>query len=188
VWDLYSGIVSSFPNIRIEKFEAMRNQSNAWFCIFYDDFRMVLTCPSKRRGGDCLLYWRIHRVFSVEKYHEGLRRVSEFLRLIGFEFRVEDVVPLIRSQYAVKGNPMRFDGPFRVTAPDGGYMIFDRSLGVSEYEFFSLQDALEYMRFRNGLNASKSVKEEVREIKGLLRAVVNALKNRGIIPSYGDRG
>jgi len=188
VWDLYDGQISGSRNIRVEKFEGMRNQRDAWYCVFYDDFRMVLTCPSKRRGGDCLLYWRIRRVFSVEKYHEGLRRVSEFLGLMGFEFRVGDVVPLIRSQYVVKGDPMLFEGPFRVTAPDGSFMIFDRSLGVSEYEFSSLEDALEYMRFRNGLNAWRSVREEVRDMKGLLKAVVNALKSKGIIPSYGNGG
>lgn len=185
VWDLYNGVVSGSHNVRVEKFTRMKNQRDAWYCVFYDDFRMVLTCPSKKRDGDCLLFWRIHRVFSVEKYHNGLKRVSEFLGLMGFEFRVEDVVPLIKSEYAVKGNPMLFENAFRATAPDGGFMIFDRSLGFSEYEFSSLKDALEYMRFRNGLNGWKSVKEEVRDMKGLLKAVVNALKNKSIIPDYG---
>jgi hypothetical protein len=185
VWDLYGGVVSGSHNVRVEKFAHMRNQRNAWYCVFYDDFRMVLTCPSKRRDGDCLLYWRVHRVFSVEKYHECLKKVSDFLGRFDFEFRVDDVVPLIKSHYAVKGNPLLFENAFRATAPDGGFMIFDRSLGFSEYEFSSLEDALEYIHFRNGLNAWKSVNEEVRDMKGLLRAVVNALKNKSIIPDYG---
>lgn len=188
VWNLYGGRVSSSRNIWIEKFEGMRNQRDTWYCVFYDDFRMVLTCPSKKRDGDCLMFWRIHRVFSVEKYHECLRKVSDFMGRFGFEFKVDNVVPLMRSQYAVRGNPMLFESPFRATAPDGGFMIFDRSLGFSEYEFSSLEDALEYMRFRNGLNGWKSVREEVRDMKGLLKAAINALKNKGIIPSYGEGG
>lgn len=185
VWNVYNGRASGSRNIRIEKFTRMRNQRDAWFCVYYDDFRMVLTCPSKRRDGDCLLFWRIHRVFSVEKYHERLKMVSEFVKSFGSDFSLNDVIPLMKSQYAVKGNPLLFQEPFKATAPDGGFMVFDRSLGVSELEFSSLENALEYMRFRNGLNGWRSVTEEVQDMKGLLKAAINAMKNEGIIPDYG---
>lgn len=187
VWNLYNGVVSGSRNIRIEKFEGMKNQKDAWFCVFYDDFKMVLTCPSKRRDGDCLLFWRIHRVFSVEKYHECLEKVSLFLGSFGFEFRVGDVVPLMKSQYAVPGNPMLFREPFRATAPDGGFMIFDRSLGFPEYEFSRLEDALKYMKLSEEFERSERIERKVNDLRGLVRAVVNALKSRGIISDYGGR-
>ena len=185
VWNVYNGRASGSRNIRIEKFTRMRNQRDAWFCVYYDDFRLVLTCPSKRRNGDCLLFWRIHRVFSVEKYHERLKMVSDFVKRFGSDFSLNDVIPLMKSQYAVNGNPMLFQEAFKATAPDGGVMIFDKSLGFPEYEFSKLEDALEYMRLQKGLRNSEEVKAEVLELKGLVRAVVNALKNKSIIPDYG---
>lgn len=185
VWNVYDGMASGSRNIRIEKFTRMRNQRDAWFCVYYDDFRMVLTCPSKRRDGDCLLFWRIHRVFSVEKYHERLKMVSDFVKRFGSDFSLNDVILLMKSQYAVNGNPMLFQEAFKATAPDGGVMIFDKSLGFSEYEFSKLEDALEYMRLQKGLRNSEEVKAEVLELKGLVRAVVNALKSKAIIPDYG---
>jgi len=133
--------------------------------------------PGKKHGLDvCHLIWSVPRPSTVKEYHAALGKMQAFVGEWGFEFDHKDVWFIQHGHYAEAGNRFGFPEPVEIRFPDGGFIRFDKSLGIPETEYDSLDTFMAVTAYRVGVDEVRRLREEFAKHMGALSSRLETLE------------
>lgn len=120
--------------------------------------------PCKKWNGRCHLIWSIPRPSTVKEYFHATEKARALLGEWGFELHDRDIWYVQRGHYCEEGNRFGFNEPVEIRFPDGGFIRFDKSLGIPETEYDSLDTFNAIVNYKVGADM---VEELVKHVKAL---------------------